>query len=165
MEKAKKKTKPPKTDRQAAPSEATVFIVEDDAVMRGYLEELIRSVDLHVESFDSAETFLKHYSLSGPACMLLDVRMPGMSGLELQEKLRNEKVELPILIITAHADVPMAVRAMHSGAFDFIEKPVNAQSLLERVRHAIKYDISHHRSKEFQDEIRERLEKLSPREH
>ncbi len=162
MDKAKKKST--ETAPAADANAATVFIVEDDPITRDFLQELIRSVGFGAESFESAEVFLKHYNPAVSGCVLTDVRMPGMSGLELQEQLRSEQIRVPVIIMTAHADVPMAVRAMRSGAFDFIEKPVNPQALLERIRHAIDRD-NHQREDQKQiDDLRKRLELLSPRE-
>lgn len=119
----------------AAP--ATVHIVDDEPDVRDALAMLMRSVGLAVTTYPSAQDFLQRYRASGPGCLVLDVRMPGMSGLELQEKLARERIALPIIIITGHGDIAMAVRAMKAGALDFIEKPFDDQALLDRIHEAI----------------------------
>jgi FixJ family two-component response regulator len=143
---------------------AVVYLVDDDAAVRAGFTALFRSVGLPVRSFDSAESFLEGVEPDAEGCLLLDVRMPGMSGLELQERLRDRGVALPIVLISAHADVPMAVRAMKTGAVDFLEKPVNEQELLERVQACLR---TAHRLREEADSTaaaRARLEGLTPRE-
>lgn len=119
----------------AAP--ATVHIVDDEPDVRDALAMLMRSVGLAVTTYPSAQDFLQRYRASGPGCLILDVRMPGMSGLELQERLARERIALPIIIITGHGDIAMAVRAMKAGALDFIEKPFDDQALLDRIHEAI----------------------------
>lgn len=118
-------------------SEATVFIVDDDPSIRHSLSWLLESVKLKVQTFASAEEFLAHDVSDQAGCLILDVRMPGMTGLELQDALLAKASTLPIIILTGHGDVPMAVRAMRKGSFDFVQKPFNGPQLLERVQAAI----------------------------
>ena len=112
----------------------TVFIVDDDSAMRDSLGFLIGSVGRKVETYASAEEFLDAYDNERPGCIVLDVRMPGLSGLELMEKLGEDRFAPPVVLITGHGDIPMAVRALKAGAFDFIEKPFTTNALVARVR-------------------------------
>lgn len=144
---------------------ATVFVVDDDQAMRNSLKWLIESVSLQVETFDSANAFIQSYYPGRSGCLLLDVRMPGMSGLELQEYLKVNQISIPVIIITGHGDVPMAVRAMKAGAVDFIEKPFNDELLLESIRHAMALDAKQRNSQSQRAEIATRLARLTPREH
>lgn len=143
---------------------ATVFVVDDDPDVRESLRWLFDSVGLAVEDFPSSEAFLKSYRFSRPGCLLLDVRMPGMDGLALLERLNEHHVWLPTIILTGHGDIPMAVRAMKLGAVDFVQKPANHQQLLELVKEALRRDG------EFREQIgdpatvAERLASLTPRE-
>jgi two-component system response regulator FixJ len=121
-------------------NEPTVFIVDDDQAVARSLRWLIESVQLRVETFASAQAFLDGYAAAKPGCLVLDVRMPGMSGIELQERLTVQRIRIPIIFITGHGDVQMAVRAVQAGAFDFIEKPFNDQDLLDRIQRAIAVD-------------------------
>ncbi len=143
---------------------STVFVVDDDDAVRDSLRWLMRSVGLSVETFSSAQSFLDGYDRSVPGCLVLDIRMPGMSGLDLQEKLAGEGVALPVIVISGHADVPMAVRALKAGAFDFIEKPFNDQLLLDCVQRAIDVDLMQRREAADREQIVTRLELLTPRE-
>jgi FixJ family two-component response regulator len=118
-------------------SEPTVFIVDDDQAVARSLRWLIESVRLKVETFASAQAFLDGYDAAKPGCLVLDVRMPGMSGIELQERLTAQRIRVPIIFITGHGDVQMAVRAVQAGAFDFIEKPFNDQDLLDRMQREV----------------------------
>jgi len=145
--------------------QATVFVVDDDQAMRSSLKWLIESVGLAVESFASADEFLRSYYPGRAGCLLLDVRMPGMSGLELQEYLIEHQIEIPVIIITGHGDVHMAVRAMKSGAVDFIEKPFNDEMLLDAIRNALTLDDRRRETRAAKAAIAERLEQLTPREH
>jgi RNA polymerase sigma factor (sigma-70 family) len=145
--------------------QATVFVVDDDQAMRSSLKWLIESVGLGVESFASADEFLRSYYPGRAGCLLLDVRMPGMSGLELQEYLIQHQIEIPVIIITGHGDVHMAVRAMKSGAVDFIEKPFNDEMLLDAIRNALMLDDRRRETRSAKAAIAERLEQLTPREH
>jgi FixJ family two-component response regulator len=143
----------------------TVFVVDDDQAMRNSLKWLIESVSMQVETFESADAFINSYYPGRSGCLLLDVRMPGMSGLELQEYLRVNQIAIPVIIITGHGDVPMAVRAMKSGAVDFIEKPFNDELLLESIRHALALDVKQRDMQKQRAEIATRLARLTPREH
>lgn len=143
----------------------TVFVVDDDQAMRNSLKWLIESVAMQVETYDSADAFIRSYYPGRSGCLLLDVRMPGMSGLELQEYLVEQQIAIPIIIITGHGDVPMAIRAMKSGAIDFIEKPFNDELLLESIRHALMLDEQQRDKQSQKAEIATRLARLTPREH
>jgi FixJ family two-component response regulator len=144
--------------------EPTVYVVDDDPAMRSSLRWLIESVGLAVCTCASAQEFLRTYQPSDPGCLVLDVRMPGMSGLDLQAELTARRIYIPILIITGYAEVPLAVRAMKAGAFDFIEKPFSDQTLLDRIRAAIAQDgVSRHRRASRQA-IQRRLRLLTARE-
>jgi len=142
----------------------TVFVVDDDEGMRKGLRFLLESTGYDVETLDSAQAFLDVYRPSMRGCVLLDVRMPGMSGLELQEHLRSKKIAIPVIIVTAYANVPMAVDAMRNGAFDFIEKPFEGSVLLGRVRQAMAYDTRHQVEDKQRRTSRIRLNSLTPRE-
>jgi len=145
-------------------TELTVFVVDDDEEVRDSMKRLMNSVGLKVETFASAEEFLAQFDSARPGCLLLDVRMEGMSGLDLQKRLALEEVQPPIIIITGHGDVPMAVRAVMAGAIDFIEKPFNEQVLLDSVHRAIELDGAH-RGRVLQlADISARLECLTSRE-
>jgi two-component system response regulator FixJ len=152
------------THEQTRPA-ATVFVVDDDEAMRSSLEWLIESEGLPVETFDSAQAFLDAYYPGRAGCALLDVRMPGMSGLELQEHLRQQQIRIPVIIITGHGDVPMAVRAMKAGALDFIEKPFDDDTLLATIQRAIEVDASQRTQQAGRAELAARLAQLTPREH
>lgn len=143
----------------------TVFVVDDDEAMRNSLRWLIESVGLPVECHDSAESFLERYYPGRSGCLLLDVRMPGMSGLELQEYLRRNEINIPVIVITGHGDVPMSVRAMKEGAIDFIEKPFNDELLLDAIRNALALDARQREKQALRAELASRLALLTPREH
>ena len=142
-----------------------VFVVDDDQAMRNSLKWLIESVGMKVETYSTADEFIQNYYPGRAGCLLLDVRMPGMSGLELQEHFINHQINIPIIIITGHGDVPMAVRAMKSGAIDFIEKPFNDELLLESIRNALNMDVEQRAAQAERAEIATRLANLTPREH
>ncbi len=144
---------------------ATVFVVDDDQAMRSSLQWLIESIGMKVESYSAADEFLRQYYPGRAGCLLLDVRMPGMSGLELQQYLRSNDIHIPVIIITGHGDVPMAVRAMKSGAVDFIEKPFNDEMLLDAIRNALALDERQRSRQAERAEIAARLAHLTPREH
>lgn len=141
-----------------------VFIVDDDDAMRESLEFLLESVGIEVRSFPVALEFLDFYRPEMGGCLLLDVRIPGMGGLELQEKLRQRGYRIPVIVMTAYADVPMAVRAMQAGALDFIEKPFNDQQLLDRVHQALDQEQTLRRQQDETASIRSHFEQLTPRE-
>jgi RNA polymerase sigma factor (sigma-70 family) len=142
----------------------TVFVVDDDPAMRESLRWLIESVGLEVATFPSPQEFLHIYDAAKPGCLVLDMRMPGMSGLELQEELHERGANIPIIIITGYAEVPMAVRALKAGAVDFIEKPFSDQLLLDRIQHAIEVDRQARAAQARQADIATRIGSLSPRE-
>jgi FixJ family two-component response regulator len=142
----------------------TVFIVDDDAAVRDSLGLLLRSMGLPVETFESARAFLDAGRDSRQGCLVLDIRMPGMSGLELQQELVTRHSLLPIIFITGHGDVPMAVEAMQAGAVDFIQKPFRDQDLLDRINQALEKDALGRRMLAERAQIRRRLETLTPRE-
>jgi FixJ family two-component response regulator len=142
----------------------TVFIVDDDAAVRDSLCLLLRSVGLAAETYDSARTFLNDYDPERSGCLVLDVRMPDMSGLELAEMLREREAVLPIIFITGHGDVPMAVKAMQLGAMNFIQKPFRDQELLDLISAALKQDAANRRVMDKQQQVRRCLATLTPRE-
>src|SRR5262245_52074944 len=142
----------------------TVYVVDDDPAMRSSLRWLIESVGLAVRTCSSAQEFLRTYQPSDPGCLVLDVRMPGMSGLDLQAELAARRIHIPILIITGYAEVPLAVRAMKAGAFDFIEKPFSDQTLLDRIRAAVAYDEAMRRRRVARADVERRLLLLTARE-
>ena len=142
----------------------TVFIVDDDQEVRDAIKLLMDSVGLAAETFESAQDYLDRFDPQLPGCLVLDIRMKGMSGLDLQDRLAGEAVHPPIIIITGHGDVPMAVRAVKAGAVDFIEKPFNDQLLLDAVHRAIEQDAERRGRASRLADIQARLEKLTPRE-
>ena len=141
-----------------------VFVVDDDPAMRDSLRWLIESTGVQVETFADAQTFLARIRPEVPGCLVLDVRMPGMSGLDLQSELARRGIGLPTIVVTGHAEVPMAVRAVKAGAIDFIEKPFSDQLLLDRVRQGIEMDrLARHGRAQRADVLR-RLSLLTQRE-
>lgn len=144
--------------------QATVFVVDDDAAMRDSMYWLLESVSLAVRMFSSANDFLSAGDLCQPGCILLDVRMPGMSGMELLEQLKDHGILQPVIIITGHGDVPMAVRALKHGAFDFIQKPFNGQELLDRVNAALKLDRENRQHHKEIEGLRSHFDILTVRE-
>jgi FixJ family two-component response regulator len=145
-------------------AEPIVFVVDDDPSIRRSTERLIRSEGLKVQTFASARDFLKQPPVEGPACLVLDVQMPGLSGMDLQSELANSGVEIPIIFITAHGDIPMTVRAIKAGAVEFLPKPVRSQTLLAAVRAAIERDRAASIQRSETGALRARYESLSPRE-
>ena len=146
------------------PPEPTVFVVDDDRAMRESLSWLLDSVGLRVRSYATAADFLAEHDPAQPGCLVLDVRMPGMSGLDLQSELASRGVELPTIVITGHAEVSMAVRAVKAGAIDFIEKPFSDQLLLDRVRQALEVDLEAREVRRRREDARRRLATLTARE-
>ena len=142
----------------------TVFLVDDDEAVRDSLALLMKSVALTSRSFASAGDFLAAYDPDSPGCLILDIRMPGMSGMELQQKLMDMRAKLPIIFITGHGDIPMAVEAMQRGAVDFIPKPFRDDELLDRINKALDNDRKNRDSLVEREVIEERIEKLTPRE-
>jgi FixJ family two-component response regulator len=146
------------------PAIARVYIVDDDDAVRGSLRLLIRSVGLPAQVHASAQEFLSAYDPQDPGCLLLDVRMPGMSGLDLQQELNRRGATIPVVFITGHGDVPMAVEAMQQGAFDFLQKPFRDQDLLDRVQRALARDAESRGRLAARAEIHARRATLTPRE-
>lgn len=145
-------------------SVATVFIVDDDDAVRESLEFLMKSINQPAESFSSAQAFLSGFNPDRPGCLLLDIRMPGMSGVELQEKLKEMDAGIPIIFITGHGDVPMAVKAIQAGAADFIQKPFRDQELIDRIREVLADDVEVRTERLHRNEILERMGTLTERE-
>jgi FixJ family two-component response regulator len=142
-----------------------VFVVDDDASMRDALRNLLRSVGLAVETFASAHEFLSSPNAKGPGCLVLDVRLPGLSGLDLQRQLKEADIQIPIIFITGHGDIQMSVRAMKAGAMEFLTKPFRDQELLDAVQQAVDRDRAARVRREQAVDLRKRFESLSPREH
>jgi len=145
-------------------SEVIVYIVDDDEAIRHSLELLLQSVGQKAKSYASAREFLDSFDPSIPGCLVLDVRMPEMSGMELQQILTEKDIKIPIIIITGHADVPMAVRAIKRGAMDFIEKPFHDQYLLDSIAKALAKSVEILQQQQQQSTFLERASRLSPRE-
>ena len=143
---------------------ATVFVVDDDEAVRTSLRLLLKSVGLPVETFASAQEFLDQFDPDRSGCLVLDIRMPSMSGLELQQHLNDRHSIMPIVFITGHGDVPMAVEAMQAGAVDFIQKPFRDQDLIDRINRALEKDREMRSELRERDEIRRRMSQLTPRE-
>jgi FixJ family two-component response regulator len=144
--------------------EQVVFVVDDDAAVRDSLRWLMDSVGLRVVPFDSGEAFLDAVTPDREGCVLLDLRMPGLSGLEVHAQLRERGVELPVIVVSGHGDVPMAVRALKSGVVDFIEKPFKDQELLDCVQQALRRDAKQRLQRMRRDELMTRYLTLTPRE-
>jgi len=145
-------------------NDSTVFVVDDDPAMRESLSFLMGSVGIRVKTFEDAQTFLDQHDSGDRGCLVLDVRMPGMSGLELQEHLIQQDISLPVVMVTGYGDVPMAVRALKSGALDFIEKPFTDQELLDRVNEALHVDERLRRLEEKRSLFDARVKRLTERE-
>jgi FixJ family two-component response regulator len=145
-------------------SESLVFVVDDDDSIRKALARLMRSVGLNVETFGSADEFLAREPHPGPACLILDIRMPGLSGLDLQKELAASGSTLSAIFITGHGTIPMSVQAMKAGAVEFLEKPFDEQILIGAVQEALKKDQQARQAKAVLKEIHERVNSLTPRE-
>jgi FixJ family two-component response regulator len=143
---------------------ATIFVVDDDDAVRTSLRLLLKSVGLPVETFGAAQEFLDAFDAERAGCLVLDIRMPGMSGLELQQRLNEMHAITPIVFITGHGDVPMAVEAMQHGAVDFIQKPFRDQDLIDRINQALEKDRENRAGLRERDAIRHRMQQLTPRE-
>jgi FixJ family two-component response regulator len=141
-----------------------VYVVDDDAGVRQALDSLIRSVGFSVPTFASAQDFLNSKRTSVPGCLVLDVRMPGLSGLDLQRDLAEADIHLPVIFVTGHADIPMSVRAMKAGAVEFLTKPVRDQDLLDAIQQAIERARNSGQGRKELAELRERAGSLTPRE-
>jgi FixJ family two-component response regulator len=142
----------------------TVFIIDDDSGVRESIKDLVESVGLHAESFASAQEFLSTERRGGPSCLVLDIRLPGISGLDLQHELKRAEVKIPIIFISGHADIPMSVRAMKSGAFEFLTKPFRDQDLLDVIQRALSRERVVREKQRQLAELQERYARLSPRE-
>ena len=141
-----------------------VFVVDDDKAVRKSLERLIKSVGLIVQPFSSAREFLESDTSDGPSCLVLDVRMPGLSGIDLQKELDKMGYTIPIIFITGYGDIPMSVRTMKRGAIDFLTKPFNDQDLLDAIHRAIEKDKQTRREQDEIGTIQQRVDSLTPRE-
>lgn len=146
------------------PSVPCVFIVDDEEAVRDSLALLLRSVYLPTRCFADGQSFLDHYDPALPGCAVMDVRMPRLGGLELQQELNRRGCTLPVIFITGHGDVPMAVEAMRAGALDFLQKPFNDEDLIRRVQRALEQDARERELLQQRDELRRRLDTLTPRE-
>jgi FixJ family two-component response regulator len=145
-------------------TEPIVFVIDDEALIRDGIESLLRSIGLRAQTFASAQEFMSAKRADAPACLILDVRMPGVSGLELQRQLADARIHIPIIFITGHGDIPMTVRAMKDGAMEFLTKPVRGQDLLDAVQKAIARDRGLRHDRAQLAEIRRRFDSLTPRE-
>jgi len=142
----------------------TIFVVDDDEGVRNSIRFLLKSVGLATRTLSSASEFLESYKSRQSGCLVLDVRMPGMSGLELQQQLNLRGAVIPVIFITGHGDIPMAVEAMQHGAFDFLQKPFRDQDLIDRIQRALERDARNRAALTQHDRIRARFESLTPRE-
>jgi two-component system, LuxR family, response regulator FixJ len=145
-------------------SQPTVFVVDDDEAVRGSLKLLLKSIGLPVMAYPSAPEFLAAYRTEQAGCLILDIRMPGMSGLELQQQLNARGAVIPVVFISGHGDIPMAVEAMQHGAFDFLQKPFRDQDLIDRVQKAMERDAASREQLRQLGRIQERLDSLTARE-
>ena len=146
------------------PERSTVLVVDDDASVREALSDLFQSVGLHVEVFASTQEFLKNRRSEGPGCLVLDVRLPGKSGLDFQQELNAANINLPIVFLTGHGDIPMTVRAMKAGAVEFLTKPFREQDLLDAVQSALERDRVNREDGKLLATLRQRFASLTPRE-
>jgi FixJ family two-component response regulator len=146
------------------PDTPMVFIVDDDDRMRAAMQRLLKTVGLHAESFATPQEFLHHNLPQVPSCLVLDVRLPEMSGLEVQQKLNEAGVHLPIIFITSHGDIPMTVKAMKSGAVEFLTKPFRDQDLIDAIHQALKSSAEAQRQQKEISQLKDRYEKLTGRE-
>ena len=145
-------------------TESTVFLVDDDEAVRDSLTLLMKSVGLPSRAYASADDFLSEYDPDAPGCLVLDIRMPGMSGMELQQALIEKRAILPIIFITGHGDIPMAVEAMQRGAVDFIPKPFRDHELLDRIKQSLADDRDNRDALVEREEVEKRIATLTPRE-
>ena len=147
-----------------SPTRPTVFVVDDDELVRVAIEGMLKAVGLHAETFGSPQEFLNNERVDGPSCLVLDVRLPGTSGLDLQRQLTQAGVQIPIIFITGHGDIPMSVKAMKSGAVEFLTKPFRNQDLLDAIHQALERDRLTRQHRNELDELRRRYESLTARE-
>jgi FixJ family two-component response regulator len=142
----------------------TVFIIDDDAAVRASVQDLLESVGLRSESFGTAEEFLRYKRPDGPSCLVLDVRLPGVNGLDFQRRLADARVQIPIIFVTGHGDIPMTVKAMKSGAVEFLAKPFHDRELLDAIHQALDRDRMTRQQQSNLAQLRERYEALTARE-
>ncbi|MHC4697717.1 MAG: response regulator transcription factor, partial [Planctomycetota bacterium] len=145
-------------------TEETVYIVDDNTDFRESLRALMESAGLTTETYAGAQDFLDGYNATRPGCMVLDIQMPGMNGLDLQEKLAKEGIHIPVIVLSAHGNVEKAVRAMKTGAVDFIRKPYEAEALMDRVWHALELDEQRRKKDAERADVAERMGLLTPRQ-
>jgi FixJ family two-component response regulator len=150
--------------RTVIDTDSVVFVIDDDPSIREAISSLIRSVGMRVETLGSAQEFLTGRAPEAPSCLVLDVRMPGLSGLDLQRELAQAGIHIPIIFITGHGDIPMTVQAMKAGAVEFLSKPFRDQDLLDAIRDAIERDSADRRQQAELADLRDRYEQLTPRE-
>jgi FixJ family two-component response regulator len=146
------------------PDPPTVFIVDDDDRMRAAMQRLLKTVGLRSQSFATPQEFLRHKLPDSPHCLVLDVRLPGMSGLELQQKLNEAGAQIPVIFITSHGDIPMTVKAMKSGATEFLTKPFRDQDLIDAIQQALKTNVEARQQQSEIAQLKERYAKLTARE-
>ena len=144
--------------------EPIVYVVDDDASVRVALDSLVRSVGFRVQTFATAQGFLQHKPVKAPGCLVLDIQMPGLNGLDLQRELLHADIHIPVIFVTGHADIPMSVRAMKAGAAEFLTKPVRDQDLLDAIQQAIERARNSGQGRKELAELRERAGSLTPRE-
>ena len=147
-----------------SPDNVTVFIVDDDDRMRAAMQRLLKTVGLHSEAFATPQEFLRRKLPDGSSCLILDVRLPGMSGLEVQSKLNESGTQIPIIFITSHGDIPMTVKAMKSGAVEFLTKPFRDQDLIDAIQQALKSNAEARKQRNEIAQLQERYAKLTVRE-
>src|ERR1700692_3944033 len=143
---------------------STVFVIDDDTLVRASIQGLLKSVSLRSEAFATAREFLRCKRPDGPSCLVLDVRLPGVNGLDFQRELADQGFEIPIIFITGHGDIPMTVKAMKSGAVEFLTKPFRDQDLLDAIHHALDRDRASRQQQSDVAELRKCYESLTPRE-
>lgn len=147
-----------------SPDRSTVFIVDDDSRMRAAMQRLLKTVGLHSEAFATPDDFLRQKLPDSPSCLILDVRLPGMSGLDVQSRLKEAGAQIPIIFITSHGDIPMTVKAMKSGAVEFLTKPFRDQDLIDAIQEALKSNAEARQQQNELAELEERYAKLTARE-
>jgi FixJ family two-component response regulator len=148
----------------ASADTATVFVVDDDASIRASIQGLLKSAGLRSEGFETAEKFLERKPLDGPSCLILDVSLPGMSGVDFQQQLKKAGLRIPIIFVTGHGDIPMTVKAMKSGAVEFLTKPFGKQDLLNAIRQALALDSVNRQEQGELAALKERYDRLTLRE-
>lgn len=154
----------PKSTPNTESNKPTVFVVDDEPDVRAALRLLIKSVGYVVECFESADQFFNQFEPDRKGCLILDVRMPGMSGMDLQEKLSSINALLPIIMISGHGEIPMAVKAVQNGAIDFLQKPFSDQQLLDRISLAMEIDTKRHSEHGIKQDAQKKYDSLTPRE-